>query len=74
MPELVPVFSPNVCPRCQQSFACKAHEIDACQCSAISLSREQKIFINQRYTTCLCINCLYILQQEYESQPRVFIQ
>ncbi|RYU92619.1 cysteine-rich CWC family protein [Emticicia agri] len=68
MPEQVPTHSPDICPRCHQSFVCKAHEIGVCQCSAISLTKEQTAFINQHYDTCLCINCLKALQQTYQQQ------
>lgn len=71
MPEQVVPYSAQVCPRCHNSFACKAEEIGICQCSAISLSKEQSAFINQQYATCLCINCLHALQQEYELQVQI---
>lgn len=74
MPEEKLPYSSQACPRCHQSFECKAHTIGVCQCSTISLSKEQTIFINQQYDTCLCINCLWILQQTYEQQLRVSIE
>ncbi len=52
------------CPRCKQPFECKPGNITQCQCYGITLTGEQKIYIEQRYSDCLCRNCLEYLQQE----------
>ncbi|RFS15583.1 cysteine-rich CWC family protein [Emticicia sp. C21] len=74
MPEQIPPYSAQACPRCHQSFACKATHIGTCQCMAISLSKEQSAFINQQYATCLCISCLHDLRQEYVQQELISIK
>ncbi|RZK01938.1 MAG: hypothetical protein EOO43_23610 [Flavobacterium sp.] len=61
------------CPRCQQSFACKANTIGACQCSTIHLTKEQSQYISQQYSACLCISCLYALQQEFQQLAQTTI-
>jgi hypothetical protein len=71
MPEQLPPYPLQACPRCHQSFACKTTHIGVCQCMAISFNKEQSAFINQQYTTCLCINCLRELQQEYLQQVQI---
>lgn len=53
------------CPRCNNSFECKAGTIMQCQCSAIQLSVEERIYIDSKFEDCLCIDCLRYLQQEY---------
>lgn len=63
MPSSV-TYSLQVCPRCRQSFECKATEIGVCQCSAIRLSKELSESINEQYPTCLCINCLQALKND----------
>lgn len=74
MPEQLPPYSPEACPRCHQLFECKANHIGACQCMAISLTIEQSAFINQQYATCLCINCLHDLQQAYEQRSHISVK
>jgi len=52
------------CPRCKQAFECKPGNITQCQCYAIELTAEAKVFIEQRFNDCLCRDCLQYLQQE----------
>lgn len=54
------------CPRCAAAFECKAGSIAQCQCSDIQLNAEQRLFLEQNYSDCLCRNCLLQLQQEFE--------
>lgn len=53
------------CPRCNTVFECKAGTIMQCQCSAIQLTVEESAFVQAKYDDCLCINCLYELQNKY---------
>lgn len=61
----MPQHEPDSCPRCKQSFDCRAGDVLNCQCSSISLTIEEKSFIEERYTGCLCINCLKGLKNKY---------
>jgi hypothetical protein len=36
-----------------------------CQCNGITFTNEEKAFIEERYTDCLCRNCLLELKQRY---------
>ncbi len=36
-----------------------------CQCSAIQLSVEERVYAESKFEDCLCINCLHALQKEY---------
>ena len=54
----------KTCPRCKKAFECKSGNITQCQCYEIELTAELKIFIEQRFTDCLCRDCLQWLQQE----------
>ncbi|HEV8270045.1 MAG TPA: cysteine-rich CWC family protein [Chitinophagaceae bacterium] len=53
------------CPRCGNRFECKAGSITACQCYGIGLSNEERAFIEERYSDCLCRNCLLELKNHY---------
>lgn len=53
------------CGRCNTVFECKPGSINQCQCSAIQLTAEEKVYIETRYEDCLCINCLKALRQEH---------
>jgi len=53
------------CPRCGKRFECKAGSITACQCYGIPLSDEERAFIENRYSDCLCRNCLLELKNRY---------
>lgn len=53
------------CPRCSRTYECKVGNVLECQCSQIQLSYEEKIHIEQAYSDCLCIDCLYELQHQY---------
>ncbi|CAN5636808.1 hypothetical protein BH10BAC2_BH10BAC2_29020 [soil metagenome] len=61
----MPQHEPNICPRCAQPFECKVGGIANCQCSSISFTIEERSFIEDRYTDCLCINCLKDLKNKY---------
>ncbi|MCW3467388.1 cysteine-rich CWC family protein [Chitinophaga nivalis] len=57
------------CPRCQCSFECRVGTILRCQCMAVTLTEEERYFIRQQYTTCLCAACLLDLQTTYRQSP-----
>jgi hypothetical protein len=46
------------CPKCNEAFECKAEDILNCQCSAVQLSAETRLFLSQTYFGCLCKKCL----------------
>lgn len=53
------------CGRCNTLFECKPGSINQCQCSAIQLTVEEKVYIESKHEDCLCINCLKAIRQEY---------
>ena len=53
------------CPRCKRNFECKVGNIAECQCCQIQLSYEERVFIESKYTDCLCLQCLKTLQFQY---------
>jgi len=59
------LYEQKVCARCECLFECKVSNIGNCMCSTITLSMEEKIFIEERYNDCLCINCLKDLKNKY---------
>jgi hypothetical protein len=56
----------KTCPRCRNQFECKPGSITQCQCFEVLLTAEQRTFLEQRYTDCLCKNCLLQIQKEFE--------
>ena len=59
------------CCRCYASFECKAGSITECQCSQIQLTNEERIYIEDKFSDCLCLNCLAALQKEYAVLKRI---
>jgi hypothetical protein len=53
------------CPRCGAKFECKPGAVTTCQCYGITLSYEEKAFIEDRYKDCLCRDCLLELKDRY---------
>lgn len=54
----------KTCPGCKKEFECKQGNITQCQCYGIDLTAELKAFIEQRFTDCLCRDCLQWIQQK----------
>jgi hypothetical protein len=46
------------CPRCGNTFVCKAGNISNCQCNTVSLSSETTSFLLGTSFDCLCKDCL----------------
>jgi len=61
----MPQHEPKACPRCNKAFECRVGDVANCQCSAITLTLEERAFIEDRYNDCLCINCLKDLKNKY---------
>lgn len=61
----MPTHEAKNCPRCQQPFECKVGDISHCQCNGIQLTEEERSFIEQRYSDCLCRSCLEALKNKY---------
>ncbi|WP_349314510.1 cysteine-rich CWC family protein [Chitinophaga sp. MM2321] len=52
-------YEPNAsCPRCHRSFECRVDDIHHCQCRDVPLTAEERTFIGQQYSGCLCADCL----------------
>ncbi len=46
------------CPRCEVLFECNAGNISQCQCSRITLRFEERQYISEQFTGCLCSACI----------------
>jgi hypothetical protein len=46
------------CPHCNVLFECKVGSILLCQCTTVSLTDEERMFIKDRYYDCLCASCM----------------
>jgi len=61
----MPFHEQKNCPRCEKGFECKAGDVTNCQCTRINLTIEERAFIEDRYSDCLCINCLFEMKNRY---------
>ncbi|HQY12943.1 MAG: cysteine-rich CWC family protein [Ferruginibacter sp.] len=61
------------CPRCKTVFECKPGSITQCQCSGVSLSEEERAYIEAGYDDCLCIHCLRSLQRLFSKKGSVAV-
>lgn len=64
--KIMPQHETKTCPRCARKFECKAGNIAACQCSKVSLTYEERVYIEGKHLDCLCEQCLQALQFEYK--------
>lgn len=53
------------CPRCGCIFECKVGSIFLCQCTQVKVSEEERSYFNEKYSDCLCANCMRALKTEY---------
>lgn len=53
------------CARCHATFECKPGNISQCQCFETALTMEERIYIEQQFTDCLCNRCLREMKKEY---------
>lgn len=56
------------CPRCNVIFTCRPDNIDQCDCSKITLTKEEYRYISSVSSVCLCNTCLKDLQKEYNKK------
>jgi Cysteine-rich CWC len=61
------------CQRCNEALECKPGSITQCQCFDVPLTTEQRAYLEQKYTDCLCRKCLVHLQEEFELFKEKFI-
>ncbi len=52
------------CTRCKKAFECKPGNITQCQCYGVGLTAGQRAYIEERYSDCLCRDCLQWLSNE----------
>lgn len=53
------------CPRCNAAFECRVGSILRCQCQQVTLTEEERAFINDTYSGCLCAGCLHDMKNAY---------
>lgn len=58
----------RTCQRCSTSFDCNVDDIANCQCFSFRIDKNEEEYIHQRFTDCLCGDCLVDLKKEYRSQ------
>ena len=60
----MPQHENKPCPRCGQLFECKVGDVSNCHCSSITLTVEERAFIEEKYTDCLCQTCLLLIKNK----------
>lgn len=53
------------CPRCDAAFECRVGSILRCQCQQVTLTEEERTFIGEAYSGCLCAGCLSDMKKNY---------
>ncbi len=53
----------KICGRCGQTFSCHQHSVEGCHCSLHNLRPELAKELSEKYTDCLCGDCLAELTQ-----------
>jgi hypothetical protein len=56
------------CPRCKAAFECRVGTILQCQCQQVTLTDDERVFINATYAACLCANCLTTMKELYNNK------
>ncbi|MRG45288.1 hypothetical protein GFS24_09185 [Chitinophaga sp. SYP-B3965] len=56
------------CPRCNNGFECKVGSILLCQCTAVTLTQDERDYISTCYADCLCAACLKEMKAAYHKQ------
>jgi nicotinate-nucleotide--dimethylbenzimidazole phosphoribosyltransferase len=57
------------CERCGTLFECKVGNILECECYAVQLTENEKVYVaGKQYRDCICAACLTSLQQQYQDQ------
>lgn len=58
----------RVCPRCQAKFECKVGSISLCQCTTVTITDEERKYLQQCYSDCLCAPCIQEMKTEYHRE------
>ncbi|WP_373418651.1 cysteine-rich CWC family protein [Marinoscillum pacificum] len=56
------------CPRCQSPFECKVGSITQCQCWQVKLTLEERQFIQEQFSDCLCTTCMEEVKHQYQQE------
>lgn len=53
------------CQRCDTTFECKVGSISLCQCSSVILNDDERSYMREKYSDCLCSHCMIELRSEF---------
>ncbi len=59
------------CPKCNREFECKLGNITECHCNSITLSPEEQLLLGEKFTDCLCHECLVTMQTQYRTHRKL---
>ncbi|XDD45551.1 cysteine-rich CWC family protein [Leptospira sp. WS39.C2] len=57
----------KICPNCLRIFECKVGSIQLCQCTKVSLTKDETEYLATQYNDCLCFQCMEKLAFEYKT-------
>ncbi|MBD1262736.1 cysteine-rich CWC family protein [Maribacter polysiphoniae] len=55
------------CPRCNTVFECKVGSILLCQCTTVTLNEEERTYMREQFSDCLCAPCMQAVKAEYHN-------
>ncbi len=58
----------KLCPHCHLLFECKVGSILLCQCTTVSLSDDERMYIKDYYDDCLCASCMLKFKDQYHEE------
>ncbi|GAB4124088.1 MAG: hypothetical protein OHK0045_04480 [Raineya sp.] len=66
----MPQHEDKYCQKCGKVFECKLGTITECHCFEVKFSREEIIFMHERFGDCLCHQCLFVIKKEYSQMKK----
>jgi hypothetical protein len=60
----------KICSSCNNAFECKAGSITQCHCFAVSLSEDERNYLQQHYDDCICAACLLLVKNKFTNEGR----
>jgi hypothetical protein len=56
------------CPCCKAAFECRVGSILRCQCQEVPLTEDERRYISERFSGCLCAACLQAMKLGYRQE------
>jgi len=56
------------CPSCKTAFECRVGTILRCQCQDVPLTEDERQYVAERFSGCLCASCLQTMKSSYKQE------